>query len=633
MVTSELTTERQSMPAAILGAVVAVAIIGGMAFQLSNGGAETTELYALLAIATPFVGVALLPVVAMGGDAMRKWFAVGIGALTGLLTLAILPEALTGEPLHYTYDWAEPVGVTFGLYLDGLGAVLAAIAGVVGALALLFSTRFMERESGLTRYYALTLLFVGGMVGFGLTDSLIAVYVFWEVLGLCSFGLIAFWMTDPRSFRGGMKAFIVTRFGDIGLLAGIGLLYAATGTFSIQSIVEQAGAGLIEPQWMLTWAGALFILAAMGKSAQFPLQVWLPDAMEAPTTITALIHAAAMVNAGIYLIARTLPIFNSMGWWLDAILVIGTASAFLAALMATYATDLKRALAYCTISQLGYMMAGLGIVGGLLPATFHLLSHSLFKALLFLGAGSVIYALGGTVHKHVDMRENAGVANFDQMPITNLTFLIGLLGLVGFPGFNGFWSKELILGAGRAGDALEQVAFVVLAITAVLTVVYSIRIYHFVFRGEPEKEVEESPLAMKLPLVVLAALTATSWLAVDQFSHALERSYPAALDVHAYDLGGLVEHVATIETIALTVGILAFGYAGFRYRKSIYDAAPAAIPRILEQRYGINGLYLRFVDLYRDVCGVVRRSQTGDLNYNTVGVVLAFLIGIAVLLV
>ena len=172
-----------------------------------------------------------------------------------------------------------------------------------------------------------------------------------------------------------------------------------------------------------------------------------------------------------------------------------------------------------------------------------------------------------------------------------------------------------------------------LAITAVLTVVYSIRIYHFVFRGEPEKEVEESPLAMKLPLVVLAALTATSWLAVDQFSHALERSYPAALDVHAYDLGGLVEHVATIETIALTVGILAFGYAGFRYRKSIYDAAPAAIPRILEQRYGINGLYLRFVDLYRDVCGVVRRSQTGDLNYNTVGVVLAFLIGIAVLLV
>lgn len=630
MVTTQQSAERRSTPVAILGVVVAVAVIGGMAFQLSEGGAETAELYALLAIATPFVGVALLPVVAMGGDAMRKWFAVAIGALTGILTLVILPEALTGEPLHYTYDWATPVEVTFGLYLDGLGATLAAIAGVVGALALLFSTRFMARESGLTRYYLLTVLFVGAMVGFSLTDSLIAVYVFWEVLGLCSFGLIAFWMTDPRSFRGGMKAFVVTRFGDIGLLAGIGLLYAATGTFSIQEIVT---AGTIEPQWMVAWAGGLFVLAAMGKSAQFPLQVWLPDAMEAPTTITALIHAAAMVNAGIYLIARTLPIFDGMGWWLDAILVIGTASAFLAALMATYATDLKRALAYCTISQLGYMMAGLGIVGGLLPATFHLLSHSLFKALLFLGAGSVIFALGGTVHKHVDMRENAGVANFDQMPITNLTFLVGLLGLIGFPGFNGFWSKEMILGAGRAGDTLEQVAFVVLAITAVLTVVYSIRIYDFVFRGEPEKEVEESPLAMTVPLIVLAVLTATSWLAIDQFSHALERSYPAALDVHAYDLGGLVEHVATAETIALTAGILVVGYLGFRYRKSIYDAAPAAIPTVLEKRYGINGFYLWIADLYRDFCGVVRRSQTGDLNYNTVGVVLAFLLGVAVLLI
>jgi NADH-quinone oxidoreductase subunit L len=279
------------------------------------------------------------------------------------------------------------------------------------------------------------------------------------------------------------------------------------------------------------------------------------------------------------------------------------------------------------------MMAGLGIVGGLLPATFHLLSHSLFKALLFLGAGSVIFALGGTVHKHVDMRENAGVANFSQMPITNVTFLVGLLGLIGFPGLNGFWSKELVLGAGRAGDGLEQAAFAVLAITAVLTVVYSIRIYHFVFRGEPQKEVDESPLAMTGPLAVLAALTATSWLAIGPFSHALERSYPASVDLHAYDISGLLGHVVTVETIGLTVGILAFGYAGFHFRESIYDAAPAAIPAILEQRYGLNGLYLWFVDLYGEFCGVVRRSQTGDINYNTVGVVLAFLVGVAVLLV
>lgn len=630
MVTTPSTLKRHSAPASAIGVLVAAVILAGSAYQMNAGGAETSELIALLAIGTPFVGVALLPLVALGGGQVRKWFAVAIGMLTGLLTVSLLPDAFRGDPLLYSYEWVGQVEVPFGLYLDGLGVTLAAIAGVVGALVLLFSTRFMERESGLTRYYALTLLFIGAMIGFALTDSLVALYVFWEILGLCSFTLIAFWMSDPDSIRGGMKAFIVTRFGDIGLLAGIALLYAATGSFSIQELLQRGG---VEPQWLLASAGGLFILAAIGKSAQFPLQVWLPDAMEAPTTITALIHAACMVNAGIYLLARTLPIFNGMGWWLEVIMVIGTVSAFLAALMATYATDLKRVLAYCTISQLGYMMAGLGIVGGLLPATFHLLSHSIFKALLFLGAGSIIYALGGTVHKHIDMRENAGVANIKQMPITNVMFLVGLLGLIGIPGFNGFWSKELIIGTARTGSAIEQIVAIGLIITAVLTVVYSLRIYQYMFRGEPEKNVEESPPAMTIPLAALAGLTVTSWLAIGRFSHGLEASVPAAIDLEALDITGLIQHVLTVETMAITVGILLAGYIGFRARETIYPAVPTGVHSLLANRYGLNGLYLTIARLYRDLCAIVRRTQTGDLNYNTVGFGLAFLIGFVVLLV
>ncbi|MCU4726652.1 NADH-quinone oxidoreductase subunit 5 family protein [Halapricum hydrolyticum] len=628
--TSNVTVENTT--AALPGLVAAGVLLGAVGVGVEGSGLATPAVLALAAIIAPLVGAALVPVTARAGDRARAWFATLVGTLTGVLTLALVPQALeaTGsESVHYSVSWAAAVDVSFGLYLDILGVTMAAIAGVVGALVLLFSTRFMEREDGLTRYYALTLLFVGGMIGFGLSDSLVALYAFWEVLGLCSMGLIAFWLRDRTSTRAGMKAFVVTRFGDVGLLAGIAVLYAHTGTFSVQETIALAEAGGV-PTWVLAWVGGLFVLAAVGKSAQFPLHVWLPDAMEAPTTSTALIHAACMVNAGIYLLARTRPLFESVAWWHTLVLAVGTATAFLAAVLATRENDFKRALAYCTISQLGYVFAALGLTHGLVPATAHLLSHSLFKALLFLGAGAVIYEIGGSVHKHVDMFEHRGIGSRQQMPVTNLTFLVGILALIGVPGFNGFWTKELILGTGLHGSPIEVAAGAVLAVTAVLTVVYSLRIYVLVFTGEPSTDAGRVPIRMAVPLFVLAVLTLGSWAAVPSFSQALAETVPARA-VETYTLSSFVDHVVTTSTLALTGTVLVAGAVGFRYRAAIAGVTPTFVTSILDRRYGFDDLYLRSVGAYAWVASRSRRLQRGHTNSTVAAIALAFAAGLAVL--
>ncbi len=296
-----------------------------------------------------------------------------------------------------------PVGGVFGDFsflADGLGVFLAAVATVVGCLAVIFSVDYMKGEHQIGRYYAFVLFFIGAMAGLVLTSSLLLMFVFWEITALCSYALIAFHNDDPKAVAGGIKALIITQFGGIGLLAGALLLFVYQGNYDIHAFLANPG-GL--PANVLVWMAFGCLAAAAAKSAQFPFQTWLPDAMEAPTPISALIHAATMVNAGVYLLARFYPAFADVPMWREAVVVVGMLSALMAALMALVANDLKRVLAYSTVSQLGYMVFAVG-AGGVFASQFHLFSHSIFKALLFLSAGAVIHSVGTR-----DMREMGGL--------------------------------------------------------------------------------------------------------------------------------------------------------------------------------------------------------------------------------
>ncbi|HOJ84886.1 MAG TPA: NADH-quinone oxidoreductase subunit L, partial [Bacillota bacterium] len=455
----------------------------------------------LAQVAVPIGGAALTLLVGALKPKLRPAFAITAGAATACLTILTLLGA--GSPGRFVIPW-QGVLNDFSLAPDGLSAYIAAVAGVLGALILLYSYKYMEREEGLTRYYSLVLLFIGAMIGLVTTDNLLVMFFFWETVGLCSYALIGFELHNPEAAKAGLKAFITTKIGDVGLLTGIMVLYVSTGTFNVFEIMEKAAAGEL-PGLMLALAGFGFLMGAVGKSAQVPLHVWLPDAMEAPTSVSALIHAATMVNAGVYLMARTYPLFAPVAGWTAAVTWVGAGTAFLAACMALFARDLKRMLAYSTVSQLGYMMFGIG-VGGILASQFHLLSHAIFKALLFLCAGAVIHE----VHTR-DMGEMGGVGR--RMPVTGRCYLVGVLALAGVPIFNGFWSKDMLFASALHSGNI--VPLVLAVITAALTVTYSVRSYIRVFTGEPAPstaQAKEPHPSMLFPLVLLAAGALTSWL-------------------------------------------------------------------------------------------------------------------------
>jgi NADH-quinone oxidoreductase subunit L len=375
-----------------------------------------------------------------------------------------------------------------------------------------------------TRYYAWMSLFTASMLGVVMADSLLLVFIFWEMVGLCSYLLIGFWFHRPSAANAAKKAFIVTRLGDFGFLVGILLIFAKTGTFNITELHGLAGTAALAGT-ALTWAAIGIFSGAIGKSAQFPLHVWLPDAMEGPTPVSALIHSATMVSAGVFLVARTLPIFAHSIQAVTTVATIGAFTAFFAALMGLVATDIKRVLAYSTISQLGYMMLGLGAAGigvanggeatveiakaAAAIGIFHLFTHAFFKALLFLGAGSVQHASGT-----FDMRLMGGLRKI--MPWTYYTFLIASLSLAGIWPLAGFWSKDEILAV-----ALENqpVLFALALITVFMTAFYMFRVIFMTFHGEyrggdPEAHghPHESPKVMVLPMAVLAVLAlAVGW--------------------------------------------------------------------------------------------------------------------------
>jgi len=433
-------------------------------------------------------------------------------------------------PVESTLEWAVvgDFAIRLGFVADNLTAIMLIVVTGVSLLVQVYSQGYMQGDPGYHRYFAFMSLFTAAMLGLVLASNLMLVYVFWEGVGLGSYLLIGFWFHKPSAAAAAKKAFVVTRFGDFGFLVGILILYFTTGTFNIAELNEMAIAGVLAGT-TLTLAALGIFSGAIGKSAQFPLHTWLPDAMEGPTPVSSLIHAATMVAAGVYLVARTLPLFASSETAIMFVAVIGGITAIFAASMGLVMNDIKRVLAYSTISQLGYMMLGLGAVGvaisqghlsyeegiglGVSVGIFHLFTHAFFKCLLFLGAGSVSHASGGTF----DMRLMGGLRKY--MPWTFAVFLIGSLALAGIWPLAGFWSKDLIvLHAWDHTPALFWLAM----ITVFMTAFYMFRAIFMTFGGEyrggaqangshghdshGHGEPHESPRVMVFPMVMLAIM-------------------------------------------------------------------------------------------------------------------------------
>ncbi len=457
--------------------------------------------------------------------------AIGVSLILSLLTLRAVMASPHHELAVPEISWlaiGEQLHISVGLMVDSLTAVMLVVVTTVSLMVQIYSQGYMHGDPGYHRYYAWMSLFTASMLGVVMSNSLLMVFVFWELVGLCSYLLIGFWFHRPSAANAAKKAFIVTRLGDFGFLAAILLLYVKTGTFNISELHEMAITGVLAGT-TLTWAAIGIFSGAVGKSAQFPLHVWLPDAMEGPTPVSALIHAATMVAAGVFLVARTFPLFASSATAVTVVAVIGAFTAIFAATMGLVMTDIKRVVAYSTISQLGYMMLALGAAGLALrqeghatleiakAATaigiFHLFNHAFFKALLFLGSGSVNHATGT-----FDLRLMGGLRK--TMPWTFTTFVIGALSLAGIWPLSGFWSKDEILAV--AWDT-QKVLFTLVMITVLMTAFYIFRVVFLAFSGEyrggnsgshgqehGHAHLHESSPVMVVPMVILAILAVVS---------------------------------------------------------------------------------------------------------------------------
>jgi NADH-quinone oxidoreductase subunit L len=490
-----------------------------------------------------------LPIFAAGIAALLKQrsripaasLAIGSMAVSFLLSLVAFAHTLSNPEIQtFDFRWFQfgDQWLQLGWVLNPLTAVMLVMVTFVGLLIFIYSTGYMEHDENFTRFFCFLALFAGAMLGVIIANSLLLLFMCWEIVGLTSYLLIGFWYAKPEAAAAAKKAFITTRIGDLGFLLGMVWLYSKAGTL----LFYDGGAGCLESSALATLVvhttvlgltissaiGILIFCGAAGKSGQVPLHVWLPDAMEGPTPVSALIHAATMVAAGVFLIARIYPLMSAAPAGaltptvaLQVVTWIGAITALFGATIAVAQYDIKRILAYSTVSQLGYMMMGLG-VGGVSVGMFHLITHAFFKALLFLGAGSVIHGCSG----EQDIRRMGGLRKY--MPVTFATYTVGMLALCGFPFFfSGFWSKDAILHAAH-NWSISQLPFYMGAIGAFLTAFYMTRQVYYVFAGsnrlaasshdDPQlaahfedpthhaaRHPHESPAVMTLPLVILAA--------------------------------------------------------------------------------------------------------------------------------
>ena len=457
------------------------------------------ELFPWLILFLPLLSATVIALFTLRSKTVSSLISIGAVAAGFVLTCLFV----NANGIHYSgetsVNWLTIGGlnVDFGLKLDALSMMMLFVVTGVGGLIHIYSYSYMDEDAGKSRFFAFLSLFTFSMLGIVLANNFLMTFIFWELVGVSSYLLIGFWFEKPSAGDAAKKAFITNRLGDFGFLAGILMVWGLLGSLNFSALQNAMVSNPAALGASATIAGLLIFCGAAGKSAQFPLHVWLPDAMEGPTPVSALIHAATMVAAGVYMLCRTLFLYNADA--LHVIAYIGGFTALLAALMAVQQNDIKRIIAYSTLSQLGYMVMAVGLSGPT-PAMFHLTTHAFFKALLFLAAGSVIIGM----HHEQDIWHMGGLKK--KMPVTFWTFTIGALALSGIPPFAGFYSKDSIL-----AQCLEQknyLLFAVAVFVAGLTAFYTFRLFFVVFFGKEKtdhaKHAHESPLIITAPLVILA---------------------------------------------------------------------------------------------------------------------------------
>ena len=497
----------------------------------------------------------------------------------------VLRDLLASGPDSFSLNWLTigDTRITWGVAVDRIAVVMLGLVTFVAFVVQVYSLEYMRGDPRFGWYFAVHALFAAAMLALVLADNLLFLYISWELVGLGSYLLIGFWYERRSAAEAAKKAFVTTRIGDVGLLIGIILLFKATGTFEISTIIHVAQQGGIS-QVTLNAAAFLIFLGAMGKSAQFPFHVWLPDAMEGPTPVSALIHAATMVAAGVYLVARMLPLFELAPTVLLIVAGVGLFTFIFAGTLALVMTDIKRVLAYSTISHLGLMMLSLGAFG-VAAALFHLVVHGVSKALLFLGAGSVMHSL----NDETDIWKMRGLRR--RMPVTAITFVIGAAALAGIAPLSGFFSKDEVL---LAVLDYRNPVFIALALGAlVLSALYMARVTFIVFFGrlDPDNEhVHESPLGMTVPLVLLAFFALTVGFIIFNWTDAY-RGFGSFLT------GGEGFHIEpwlTALSLLLTLGGVAVGWLVYAKGSISHESIArrnSALHRLLINKYYIDEIY------------------------------------------
>ena len=548
--------------------------------------------------------------------------AAGAFVCAVILLVQVAQGAGADNPYTY-YSWFQAGTVDVGITLraDALSAIMCVTVTFVGTVIVIYSAGYMHGDPGYPRFFAEVALFLFSMCGLVLANNFFVLYACWEGVGVCSYLLIGFWFTRPAAAAAARKAFLVTRLGDVGLFIGILVLWSHFG-YSVNYDEVFTRATTSGDQGIVTLACLLLFCGAVGKSGQFPLHVWLPDAMEGPSPVSALIHAATMVTAGVYLVARCMPLFAAAP---DAQLVvasIGGFTAFLAALIAITQTDLKRVLAYSTISQLGYMFMALGCgvkaeniaALGVIAAIFHLFTHAFFKALLFLSAGSVMHAMGDVI----DMRRFSGLRRL--LPTTHWTFLCGAAALAAVPGFSGFWSKDEIFstalhasGTGAVAPGLYAFLFWLGIVTAGLTAFYTFRAYFMTFWGEeriPEEaghHAHEAPPVMLVPLMILAMGAVFAGILVEPFTHWFSHFLESQWLERSVATSQLLPHAGWMHGFnwPMVVGTSCFSLGGIALAWWMYVKRPGTAAQVAESvpvayqlsrnRFYLDEIYAAFI--------------------------------------